>query len=55
MPNPHLLNGPEITVLLAALGLMLNASVTVLLARKSLRIPPRDAGRVKPSPQSRRA
>lgn len=55
MTNPHLLNGPEITVLLAALGLMLNASVAVLRARKSLRIPPGDVGRVKPSPQSRRA
>lgn len=55
MSNPHILNGPEITVLLAALGLMLNASVAVLLARKNLRIPPRDAGRAKPAPQSRRA
>jgi hypothetical protein len=34
MSNPHLLSGPEITVLLAALGLILNASVALFISAK---------------------
>jgi hypothetical protein len=34
MSNSHLLSGPEVTVLLAALGLILNASIAFLMAFK---------------------
>ncbi len=47
MSNPHLLNGPEITVLLAALGLILNALIGYYInaKKRSKRIMARDVVR----------
>ena len=35
MLNPHTLNGPEITTLLAALGLVVNATISFCMMKKS--------------------
>lgn len=45
MFNPHSLSGPEITTVLAALGLVLNACINLILNFKQSprRIPARDA------------
>ncbi len=45
MFNPHSLSVPEITTVLAALGLVLNACISVLIHRKPShqRIPIKDA------------
>jgi hypothetical protein len=55
MSNPHLLNGPEITALLAALGLVLNASIMSYInaKKRSKRILARDAVRMSRSEGSK--
>lgn len=48
---PHILNGPEVTVLLAATGLVVNASISLLIAFKksSKRITARTVNRTRRS------
>lgn len=49
MLNPHSLSGPEITTVLAGLGLVLNACITLLISFKqsSRRIPARGGVRIR--------